>query len=495
VRRALAARAREERRDESGAVVVLIGLLAIVIFACAALAVDISSLAMERQKLHDHVDSAAHAGAFELPASGANAKTWAVTMAKTQDPTMTPDTELFCVVASTGAGKQVAAGQIPATCDPGTYATAQVRCNTKICSIPCPSTARCNTIRVSDSKDVDFDFAPVIGRKKGTTGSVASSACKGACGETLPNPMDVVIMADRTTSMSQDDREDMQAAIVSSLGVMDPTLHYVAFGALHKSKATSSCATASTTKDDGVEGGTWIPIPFSNDYRANRDAPINESSKLVKGVKCLPSGEVPGLSTGSYGTHLASAMKGAARYLLGKQSNNLSSLPKRPGTAKKVIIFETDGQPDELVKSGSTSLDDSGDVGADRNFYDNGNGKRGCDNFNDVAQAAKDSGITVLVIGFGDANDAPCEKAVTSGGSKRTPRAPWVRDHLAKAASPGPTGAPSKADSDCSTAAEVSAENKDGDYYFCAATGSDLGSIFATAVIAVTESIRLINLP
>ena len=41
---------------------------------------------MERQKLHDHVDSAAHAGAFELPASGTSAKTWAVTMAKTQDP-------------------------------------------------------------------------------------------------------------------------------------------------------------------------------------------------------------------------------------------------------------------------------------------------------------------------------------------------------------------------------------------------------------------------
>ena len=155
MKRAPEARARRER-DETGAVAVLVVLLSIVVFACAALAVDISSLAMERQKLHDHVDSAAHAGAFELPASGTSAKTWAVTMAKTQDPDMTPDTELFCVVASTGAGKQVASGQIPATCDPGTYSTAQVRCNTKICSIPCPTTARCNTIRVSDSKAVSY---------------------------------------------------------------------------------------------------------------------------------------------------------------------------------------------------------------------------------------------------------------------------------------------------------------------------------------------------
>ena len=82
-----ALRRGERERDETGAVAVLVVLLSIVVFACAALAVDISSLAMERQKLHDHVDSAAHAGAFELPASGTSAKTWAVTMAKTENRT------------------------------------------------------------------------------------------------------------------------------------------------------------------------------------------------------------------------------------------------------------------------------------------------------------------------------------------------------------------------------------------------------------------------
>lgn len=493
--RALRTRLVRGRADDEGAVAILVGLLAIVIFACAALAVDIASLSMERQKLHDHVDSAAHAGAFELPSSGSSARTWAVTMAKRQDSTMTPDTDLFCVVASTGSSKQVAAGQIPATCDPGTYNSAALRCNTKICSIPCPTTARCNTIRVSDAKDVDFDFAPIIGQEKGSTGSVSSAACKGSCGDTLPNPMDIVIMADRTTSMSDTHREQMKTAIVDSLGVMDPTLHYVAFGALHKSRTGGSCATAATSASDGVTGGNWIAVPFTNDYKADRDSPINTNSKLVKGVQCMPSGAVPGLSTGSYGTHLASSMKGAARYLLGKQPNNLTSLPKRPGTPKKVIIFETDGQPDELVAGGSTSLDNSGDLGADRNFYGNGNGKEGCDNFNQVSQYAKDNNITVLVIGFGDANTAPCEKPVTSGGSARTPRSPWVRDYLAKAASPGPSGAPSKAESDCSSNAERVAENKDGDYYFCAVSGSELGPIFATAIVAVTESIRLIEMP
>lgn len=482
-------------REDDGAVAVLVGLLAIVLFATAALAVDVASLSMERQKLHDHVDSAAHAGAFELPTSGAKAKTWAVTMAKTQDPSMNPETELYCVVASTGASRTIAAGQIPATCDPGVYSSTAVKCNTKICSIPCPVTARCNTIKVSDTKLVDYNFAPVMGHKQGSTGSVSSAACKGSCGDTLPNPMDIVIMADRTTSMSDTNRELMKTAIVDAIGTMDPTLHYVAFGAIHKSTSTASCATAATTASDGVTGGKWIAVPFSNDYKANRDAAINTSSALIRGVKCLPSSAVSGLSTGSYGTHLASAMKGAARYILSKDANNLSSLPKRPGTPKKVIIFETDGQPDELVSGGSTSLETSGDLGADRNFYGNGNGVRGCENFNQVSQYAKDNNITLLVIGFGDANSAACEKPVTSGGSSRTPRAPWVRDYLASAASPGPSGSPSKAETDCSSDAERSAENKDGDYYYCAASGSELASIFATAIIAVTESIRLVEMP
>lgn len=480
-------------RDESGATAVLVGLLAIVLFGAAALAVDIASLTMERQRLHDHVDSAAHAGAYELPGDGEAAVEAAMEMALAQDPTMTPSVQLFCVVASVGAGRRVAPGQIPATCDPGVYDGASVRCNQEICAIPCSPSARCNTMRVVDAKTVDYDFAPVIGEEEGSTGSVSSSACKGSCGETLPNPMDIVIMADRTTSMADPDREMMKSAIVDSLGAMDPALHYVAFGTLHKSRSASGCSTSASTASDSVTGGTWMPVPFSNDYKADRDAGINPSSALVRGVGCMPNGAVPGLSTGSYGTHPASGMKAAARYLLDLDPNNLSSLPARPGTPEKVLIFETDGQPDELLESGSTSISRSGDVGAGRNSYGNGNGRRGCDNMAQVAEQAKDRGVTVLVIGFGDANSAGCEKAVPSRGQVR--RAPWVRDYLAGAASPSPNGGPSRADSDCSTTAERQVENGDGDYYFCAATGSELGPIFASAVNTVTESIRLIKLP
>ena len=39
------------------------------------------------------------------------------------------------------------------------------------------------------------------------------------------------------------------------------------------------------------------------------------------------------------------------------------------------------------------------------------------------------------------------------------------------------------------------AENGDGDYYYCAATGAELGPIFASAISAVSSSIRMIQMP
>ena len=51
------------------------------------------------------------------------------------------------------------------------------------------------------------------------------------------------------------------------------------------------------------------------------------------------------------------------------------------------------------------------------------------------------------------------------------------------------------ADSACSTTDERTTENGDGDFYYCAATGAELGPIFASAINAVSSSIRLIQMP
>lgn len=545
------------RRDEKGAMAVLVAIFAIVMFGCAALAVDVASLSMERQKLHDHVDAAAHAGAMELPANGASAKTWATSMAKSQDPSMNPAVNLYCVVKSTGASKQVAPGQIPATCDPGTYSSSTVRCNTTICSIPCPTTGKCNTVRVSDTKVVPYRFGPVIGQNQGSTGSVTSAACKGSCGQESPNPLDVVIMADRTASMVTADRQAMKSAILESLKAMNPEMHYVAFGTIHKSRTSgfttkansygpqnddyavtgaddttsqynynghwdgtgktqattsgSTCLSEASTAvaassatppilqfgtrfrwngrlwgpyaapdrvnpmqvtDEEITSGTWIPVGFTNNYLLAKTNPsdpsvLNSSSDLIDSISCLPQS-----IRQEYGTNLASAMKGAVTYAFGQ-----NPAPTRPGTIRKVIVFETDGQPSEPRTFGDTSLT-SGDVG-------NRNGSTGCSNLTSVADAAKakyGDKLLIITIGFGDAATAKCG---TSGTN--------VRDVLADAASDTAAGA-SDAES-CDTQASQDTENGDGDYFFCSTKGSDLASIFATAITQASNNVRLINLP
>jgi hypothetical protein len=71
---------------------------------------------------------------------------------------------------------------------------------------------------------------------------------------------------------------------------------------------------------------------------------------------------------------------------------------------------------------------------------------------------------------------------------------PTVLTTLAAAASPV-NGVPSVANSDCSTAAEQAAENADGDYFFCAASGSDMATIFRTALSQTSKGIKLMKLP
>jgi hypothetical protein len=559
-------------RDERGATAVIVGLLSTVLFASAALAVDISSLAMERQRLHDHVDSAAHAGAFALPGTGTEAQTEALTMANGQDGDLNlsagANTKLLCVVASTGVEREVQASQIPSTCNPGPpgapFTEARypgLKCNTYICAIPCATgtAAKCNTIEVRANKPVDYGFAPIIGIDQGNTGSVASAACRGSCGAEVPNPLDIVIMADRTASMASADRAQMKMAILNSLKTMTPSLHHVAFGALAKSRVAgftpkgsfirptmpatptyedcsrgttsqrNACRARNATKEaayneaftawqdgetafaknagwdgtgetnsDGLcrteavrtngrsaattrDEGTWIPVDWTDNY-LNEDKTLVSSSELVDAISCLPES-----ASGEYGTNIGGSLKAAVRKVMG--GSTVPGASGRPGTPRKVVIFETDGQPDEVGSAaGSTNIATTSELwSGPQNDY----GQNGCNRFKEVAANAKGAGVIIITIGFGGAATARCKK---SEGSSSTGTSSRVRDVLAAAASNAPSGGASTA-GDCSTAAGIAAENIDGDYFFCATKGDELAEIFRTALNQVSNGIRLIRLP
>jgi hypothetical protein len=462
-------------------------LLAVVLLGVVAFGVDIATQVNQRQKLHDAIDGAAQAAAYQLPNSGNQANIDAQLFAVKNDPSATPAVDFFCVVASkAGSPWAVDATQIPATCKPtsagGSYT--DYKCNSKICSIPCKPDQgdACNTVRVSDDKDVPYAFAPVIGITKGSTGSVSSVACKGPCGTTPINPMDIAVVADRTGSMNTDDIDAMIAGIKGMFTKMTPSQQYVALGTIGRSKQgtaqASWCGSTGALSEPSPKGsetvGPWIPVPFSNSYLDANKTPM-ASSALVKGVECLAH-------KSSTGTHLASPMKAAARYLLGIDQNNLGSFtPARIGTVRKAIIFETDGQPNESISGGSTDLDsniNNADVGA------GSDGILACANLKTVADYAKARGILIVTVAY-NLSGTLC------GGSG----SPSVASVLAASASEKGKGVPSYADNSCSTSGLRATENGDGDFFFCGASNDDLAPLFETALGKVANGIRLIQLP
>lgn len=509
------------RRSERGAVAIVIALSILVLMGAAAVGVDVSRLVYERQQLRNALDAAAAAGAQQLPgdalAAIQDAEDFAsANMVSANLGAITPNVALRCVVplnSATNAPDWVTAAS---QCGITSHAWDPLTCNTQICSLPCTTSQFCNTIVVRHEKQVDFSFGPAIGIPTGTTGAITSAACRGACGASVPNPMNVVVMADRTASMSSAHITQMKAGINGMLTTMTRTQQYVAFGAIHKSVTRNGCVTKVPAKGapvgldkafttvNGVKtlSGTWVTTQFSNTYTTgsaetgNLALASTAADPVVNAISCMQDyGTEKTAGTYVYptdastglGTHLAGAMKGAARYLLGKTAggNNIATLDlagtrNNLGTPKNVIILETDGRPEELWNSAASAktLDNDYDVASTT-------GSTACQNLIDISQMAKNAGILVITIGHGNANTFTCNTNGT--GSK-------VRDVLAKSASPTVAGAASAAGT-CGTQAQIDAENADGDWYFCAADGDDLAGVFLTAMGSISGHGRLMNLP
>ncbi|WP_098461673.1 hypothetical protein [Propionicimonas paludicola] len=540
------------------AVVVAISMM--LLAAAGAVGFDVARLVFAKQQLRNAVDAAAQAVAVDMPVSSAStAIQLAKSYAMANDPNLTQSNisvDFFCVVAKASDGTPDQR-QIPATCNPGTWTDSatftykgkkQCPDTSPVCAIPCvPSaTVKCNAVQVSASRNVQFVFGPAINIPSAPVG-VSTVSCRGTCGgEAAPNPMNVVVMADRTGSMLDwsggdvlSNMKSLRDGISSMLTVMDQRVQYVAMGAIHKSKSTasnpiaplttsdnfftslsnkSSSTTPASTQDTGtVNGcnaatnagtgnkykyhndvltGTWVPVNFTNSY-LNTNASgayvldgsgsrtVKTGTSLQTSINNLPyavanwnttSGTSSYCTKDGYdmGTHLASALKGGAQYLLNSSNltNNISAADLAARDAlgivpRKVLILETDGQPGEKF----TNVGADGTVTDLSNTYDIGNTnlQTACDNFKKVADNAKAAGITVITIGFGAVNSGSCGN--TSSISVLASVAS-TKDSVTGHGDPG----------DCSSPAGVAAENSDTDFFFCAASGADLANVFTTAM-------------
>ena len=453
---------RTREPGQQGQMIVIFALTLVVILGMAAIVVDVGVLRRANQELWSATDAGALAGASQLPANAANAQTLARQFAQKNYPALAAadiDVSFRCLVGDRDNDGLYDTGDVPLVCDPGPNAVGQWVCADGVCAAPCvPAESDvCNTVVVGSAVQVPFKFGAAVGVADGTTGVVTSAACVGPCGALPTVPLDLVVIVDRTSSMSAADLTNAKDAANSVLTYLDPTIQHVALGLLGPSNTGATC-TGANSPAKGIGGSAaqygstypsdltkWIPVGLTgagapvNESYLNPDKSLNTNSLIVKTINCMNSS--------STGTNLSTPIKMARQYLAANG---------RTGAAKG-ILFETDGTPNH---SGA---------GAASDFT--------CAAANTEATAAKAAGIEIFTVGFGITGADLCPD--TSGF--------YVNKSVTRVLA---DMADTSVDNGCNVA-----ENEDGDNFYCQPRTEDLESVFISAVSALTGGTRLVQLP
>jgi hypothetical protein len=452
---------KERLDDERGAVAVLFALTIVILFAAVAFTIDISRLYHERQALQNAVDFGALAGSQGLPVQGSSQATITSQLARTVALANAPQiatsglTIVYqCIVGDDDGDGLPNPGDIPFVCGPttGTWSSGWTAKPGRVVHACDPFAGdKCNTIRLTTSNTIPYFFAPVIGVNTGSTGAVNAASCRGLCGQ-AGSPLDVVMVLDRTGSMTASDIANVKNAALSILGFYDPRNVYVGLIALPyaPTSPTPKCAVNDPQRYPDANYRDWEVAPLSSDYQIPGGA-INNNSLIVRSINCLQRAGSPRVyslgvdQTGAGHTNLGDPMD-AARAMLAAEG--------RP-TVPDVIIFETDGQANQPV------------------------GLLPCNWLNTKASAAKAAGQTVITLAYG--LDSPPVTCTDPSGPFRNV---YATTNLADAASSSTDDVPGGCGAN---------ENKDGDLYFCVPGSSDLEPIFRAAAAASLQTSHLVE--
>jgi hypothetical protein len=255
---------QRDGRRERGQILVLFEIVLIMILGFAAMVIDLGVLRNNRQILVNALDSAALAGASMLPVDNATpGHTVAETEAMIKGNIKVNYSSLVlgvdytityrCLIrADVVTGAPLIAVDLPGMCDPHNalhhtpplYAvpgdfTGAGKQRVSACN---PAAGdRCNVVVVKGSSTTQFALTPAIpgAPASGSTGTIVSAACKGACGESTIVPVDLVIILDRTRSMADNFNQynenpngvkihNLQGAAEAILNVYDPAKQRVA---------------------------------------------------------------------------------------------------------------------------------------------------------------------------------------------------------------------------------------------------------------------------
>jgi Flp pilus assembly protein TadG len=228
---------------------VVVFLLTLLLF-CGAV-IDIGNAYRVKQALQASADAAVAAGAGNLPNTGA---------ASTAAHNLSAE--------STGKNR------IPGV--PNVTANITLDCSTSpnFCN---PA----NTVHITETANIPTYFLRLIGINS-ITESVHAQACS-PCGGL---PLDVMIVLDRTGSMSGSKITNAKNGILAFLDGMDPAIDNVGLVVL---PPATSVGNACSTNDDQLYQDTtpaYLLVPLSNTY-ASSLGNLNSSSPLVSTVNCV----------------------------------------------------------------------------------------------------------------------------------------------------------------------------------------------------------------
>ena len=268
----------------------------------------------------------------------------------------------------------------------------------------------CNTVVMEGDVTVPYRFGSALGLGSGTSQTVISAACKGPCGAKPSSPVDLMLVVDRTSSMSGIDTVNARAAADSVRKAYNPAEQWMGLGLLGPGHTVGSCVTVPDpsigTANMPADLHRWVPIELT---ALDPGAPVN--ANYAAGGSAM-AGAISCYTNSSTGTDLADPVTAAAWELIHRG---------RPLTdVTKGIILETDGQPNNSTIPTANSA------------Y--------CAQSYAAADAAKSQGIEVFTIGFGldGNNNATCPD--TSGpwqGVKATHPARRDGDRLGRRRLPG----------------------------------------------------------
>ncbi|HEY7023662.1 MAG TPA: VWA domain-containing protein [Candidatus Limnocylindrales bacterium] len=438
-------RGEPRRQGQQGQTLVLFVIFLIMILTTLALIINGGLVRRSNQELWNALDSGALAGAQSLPANPSQADSDALKFAMLNHPGLTSGsvtTSYRCLVGDRNNDGQPDSQDVPVVCNPG--AGASWTCAEGRCVADCdPFVAGmiCNTVLVTGTVDTSYMLSGVTG-VNGTSTTYTSAACSGVCGADPTVPLDIGIVLDRTSSMSDTDLANVKTAAQAMLQDFDPSIDYVGLSLLGQSQSAVSCAGVGNAHGLAAPvagSGTWVVVPYptnqslSNDYLTG--TALNANSQLVRTIQCMDHSSTK--------TDLGDPLLAMANTLRTQGRAN----------ANKGIILMTDG-------AANMPNADS------------------CQYAMDKATAVKNMGVELFTIGFGVVGD----RCVDVDGTYKNALASRLLADMAT----GPS-----VDNGC-----TDAENADGDHYFCEPRTDSLTTVFHAAATALLQGhVKLVTLP